>query len=116
MAAIPAESRESGAQAAPEKELVGVEAGKTLKFDQTRDEMAVFSRADPEIDLHEKWMGILVGDDQPRRNRVLRVGAECRSLHLSDQVARGRFDFPCEFRVRKIGVSEIRKSAGQISV
>ena len=92
---------ESSAQAAPEKQLVGVKAGKTLQLDQTRDETAVFSRANAEIDLHEKRMRTFPRHDQLRRNRVLRVRAKRGSSQLSDQVARGRLDFPREFRGEK---------------
>ena len=65
-----------------------------MQLDQARHESAVFSRADAEIDLHEKRMRVLVRHDQSGWNRVLRVRAELRRLHLGDQVARGRLDFP----------------------
>ena len=101
MAAIPAESRGKQRAGSAEKELVRVKAGKTLQLDQARDETAVFSRADPEIDLHEKRMRILVRHDQARVESRSRVRAKRRSSHLGDQVARGRLDFLAEFRGEK---------------
>ena len=46
-------------------------------------------------------MRVLVRDDQSEWNRALRVRAELGSLHLSDQIARRRLDFPREFRCEK---------------
>ena len=89
------------AQAAPEKELVGIETGKSLEFDQARGEAAVFPGADREIDRDKERVRILVRHDQPWRNRILGVSAELRRLHLGDELARRARDLPGEFRGEK---------------